>query len=84
MTSNKERSKRKSISKMLHPISTRIMLGWMKANGIWVKCKNCLRRDERGERSPVLNYSLLKKIPPWATFLVDVGSPSSRRTEMPF
>ena len=82
-TSSRVRSKLNNIFRMLHPINTRTIFGWIYAGGIWVKCRNSLNSDGRGNRSPALNCSLLKNIAWSLLFSVDTASPSVNSTETP-
>ena len=61
-TSSNEISNWKSMSRTLYPINTRTTFWWTKAKGIFVKWRNCLKREGRGRRSPATNCSLVKYI----------------------
>ena len=83
-TSNRERSKCNSISKMLYPISTLTTFGWGKDRRIFVKWKNYLNNEGRWKRNAALNCSLLKTIALNDSFSVGIWPPSIKWIARPF
>ena len=64
------------------PIRMRITLGWIRAGGARVKCKNCLTMDGTGNRNPIARCSRVKNTPLCSPLKVDSSGLSTNQKLM--